>query len=90
MSLLMSFNMNNVSFRYKLLAQFSPGIVFLHPGLEKRVVELIKLRGGITTLVPNWNNYNYDVGTTSNHISDGGSDMFDTGNKVNVFEFCIP
>jgi len=51
-------------------------------GLEEKVVNLIKQYGGITTLLPNWYNYNYDVGTSNNYILDGGSDMFDTGNKV--------
>lgn len=49
------------------------------------MVDLIKLHGGITTLIPHWFNYAYDDGIDNNHILNGGSDMFDIGNKVNSF-----
>ena len=37
----------------------------------------------IRLLIPNFYSYSYD-GSGDRYISDGGSDMYDTGNKVNL------
>ena len=37
----------------------------------------------IRQTISNWYNYRYDAGLSNNYISDGGFDMFDSGNKVN-------
>ena len=42
---------------------------------------LTDLSSDITSLIDNFFNYGFDS-SSNNEISDGGNDMYDTGNKV--------
>jgi len=53
-------------------------------GIEEKVVHLVNVNHAeLTAAVPDWYNYTYDAGEGASFISNGGDNMFNTGNKVN-------
>ena len=53
-------------------------------GIESILAALNASAPAIRRAVPQFYSYTYDFNVIQNHISDGGSDMFDTGNNVST------
>jgi len=53
-------------------------------GITTILTALNSSAANIRSAIPGFYLYTYDYSGVQNHISDGGRDMFDTGNKVNT------
>ena len=58
--------------------------ISLQPVVKQQLIISTRILGAvISNILPNWYSYRYDdTADPINHISDGGGDMYDGGNKV--------